>query len=238
MHWSLRGLDRTSIIRESFAGLALLAISVPLNIGYAQIAGLPMTAGLYALVVPTLVHVALTSSRHVVASPDAAAAALVFSSLVGLGIGEENFAEMAAAQAILCGVMLLSASVLRWGFLASFLSHPILIGFIAGLALEALIGQVWKMRGVLLGAGAVRRCRRARTSITAMAKARGLEEVAAAAPHLPGWPQAVYRFTPTRAEAPLQRHRAWIVTNNGVISAGFLAFVAFTQIQKAIQAWV
>lgn len=147
MQRPLQGLRRASIVRESLSGLTLLAIAVPLNIGYAQIAGLPVTAGLYALIVPTLVYVLLVSSRQVVASPDAAAAALVFSSLVGLGVGEDDFAEMAAAQAILCGLALLIAAVLRWGFLANFLSHPILIGFVAGLALEVLVSQVRKMLG-------------------------------------------------------------------------------------------
>lgn len=151
MQRPLQGLRGASILRESLAGLTLLAIAVPLNIGYAQIAGLPVAAGLYALVVPTLVYVALTSSRQVVASPDAAAAALVFSSLVGLGVGADDFAEMAAAQAILCGLALFIASVLRWGFLANFLSHPILIGFIAGLALEVLVSQARKMLGVSTG---------------------------------------------------------------------------------------
>lgn len=151
MRWPLQGLHRKNILRESVAGLTLLAIAVPLNIGYAQIAGLPVTAGLYALIVPTLVYVALVSSRQVVASPDAAAAALVFSSLVGLGVGQDDFAEMAAAQAILCGLALAIASVLRWGFLAEFLSHPILLGFVAGLALEVFVSQVRKMLGVSKG---------------------------------------------------------------------------------------
>lgn len=151
MRRPLQGLRHASIVRESSAGLTLLAIAVPLNIGYAQIAGLPVTAGLYALIVPTLVYVILVSSRQVVASPDAAAAALVFSSLVGLGVGEEDFAAMAAAQAILCGLALIIAAVLRWGFLANFLSHPILVGFVAGLALEVLVSQVRKMLGVASG---------------------------------------------------------------------------------------
>ncbi len=143
-----RGVTRATLPRELLAGLTLLAISVPLNIGYAQIAGLPVTAGLYALVVPTLVYVILVSSRQVVASPDAAAAALVFSSLVGIGVSSEDLPRMAAAQAIVCGAVLLVASVLRWGFLANFLSHPILVGFVAGLAAEVLLSQVRKMLGI------------------------------------------------------------------------------------------
>jgi MFS superfamily sulfate permease-like transporter len=69
---------------EVLAGITLLAIALPLNIGYAQIAGLPPSAGLYALVLPSVVFALLASSRHLVAAPDAAAAALVGSALAGL----------------------------------------------------------------------------------------------------------------------------------------------------------
>ncbi|MFJ2553721.1 SulP family inorganic anion transporter [Microbacterium sp. NPDC087591] len=152
MRTPLPGVTRENFVREALAGVTLLAIAVPLNIGYAQIAGLAPVAGLYALVVPTIVYALLVSSRQVVASPDAAAAALVFASLTGLGIAGDDFASMAAAQAILCGVFLVAASVLRLGFLANFLSRPILVGFVSGLALEVLLSQVAKMLGIRLAA--------------------------------------------------------------------------------------
>src|SRR4051794_33362556 len=82
----LAGLTRGNLVTELTAGVTLLAIAIPLNIGYAQIAGLPATAGLYALVVPTIVYALVVSSRQVVASPDAAAAALVGSSIGGLAV--------------------------------------------------------------------------------------------------------------------------------------------------------
>lgn len=146
----LQGLSRSNVAKELLAGVSLIAISVPLNIGYAQIAGLPPTAGLYALVVPTVVYVLLVSSRQLVVSPDAAASALVFSSLLALGATEGNMLAMAAAQAILGGVFLLAAGMLRLGFLSNFLSHPILVGFVSGLAAEILLSQIAKMLGVKL----------------------------------------------------------------------------------------
>lgn len=153
MQRPLQGLTRANFLSEATAGVTLLAISVPLNIGYAQIAGLPASAGLYALIVPTIIYALLVSSRQVVASPDAAAAALVFSSLAGLGVAGENFATMAAAQAILSGFMFLLASWLKLGFLANFLSKPILVGFVGGLALEIMISQLAKMLGLKLKPG-------------------------------------------------------------------------------------
>ncbi|MBS1907004.1 MAG: SulP family inorganic anion transporter [Actinobacteria bacterium] len=153
MERPLQGVTRRNLGRELMAGVTLLAISVPLNIGYAQIAGLPATAGLYALILPTVVYALLVSSRQVVASPDAAAAALVFSSLTGLGVGGGDLVAMAAAQAIVGGAMLCAASVLKLGFLADFLSKPILIGFVGGLALEIMLSQTAKILGIPLDAG-------------------------------------------------------------------------------------
>jgi SulP family sulfate permease len=146
----LAGLNRSNLARELLAGISLIAISVPLNIGYAQIAGLPPTAGLYALVVPTAIYVLLVSSRQLVVSPDAAASALVFSSLVALGASQGDLLVMAGAQAILGGLVLLAAGTLRLGFLANFLSHPILVGFVSGLAAEIMLSQIAKMLGVKL----------------------------------------------------------------------------------------
>lgn len=148
------GLTRSNWLREFSAGITLLAISVPLNIGYAQIAGLPATAGLYALIVPTVGFALLVSSRQVVASPDAAAAAMVASSLMGMGAaGSGNYAQMAAAQAILGGVMFLLCAVFKLGFLADFLSKPILVGFVGGLALDITVSQAAKVLGVPINSG-------------------------------------------------------------------------------------
>ena len=151
----LAGLTWRNAVKETTAGVTLLAIAVPLNIGYAQIAGLPPTAGLYALVVPALVYAVVVSSRQLVASPDAAAAALVASSIGGLAVaGSANYLTMALAQAILCGVMLVLAALFKRGFLANFLSKPILVGFVGGLAFDVLISQVAKMLGVKIDSGA------------------------------------------------------------------------------------
>jgi SulP family sulfate permease len=150
----LAGLTWRTAPREALAGVTLLAIAVPLNIGYAQIAGLPPTAGLYALVLPAVLYAITVSSRQLVASPDAAAAALVASSIGGLAIaGSANYAVMALAQAVIVGVLLIAAAVFRLGFLANFLSKPILVGFVGGLALDILVSQIAKMLGVSIDSG-------------------------------------------------------------------------------------
>ncbi|GAA3896866.1 SulP family inorganic anion transporter [Microbacterium invictum] len=150
----LAGLTRKNLVTELLAGVTLLAIAIPLNIGYAQIAGLPATAGLYALIVPTVIYALVVSSRQLVASPDAAAAALVASSIGGLAAaGSAGYATMALAQAIICGVMFVLLAVFKLGFLANFLSKPILVGFVGGLALDILVSQIAKMLGVHIDSG-------------------------------------------------------------------------------------
>ncbi|WP_419818181.1 SulP family inorganic anion transporter [Glaciibacter flavus] len=154
MQKPLAGLNGSNIVRELVAGVTLLAIAIPLNIGYAQIAGLPPTAGLYALIVPTILYALIVSSRQLVASPDAAAAALVASSIGGLAVaGSADYATLALAQAILCGGMFLLLAFFRLGFLANFLSKPILVGFVGGLALDILVSQIAKMLGVTIDSG-------------------------------------------------------------------------------------
>ena len=154
MQKPLAGLTRHNVVRECVAGVTLLAIAIPLNIGYAQIAGLPPTAGLYALIVPTVIYALVVSSRQLVASPDAAAAALVASSIGGLAVaGSADYATLALAQAILSGVMFLLLAFFKLGFLANFLSKPILVGFVGGLALDILVSQIAKMLGVKIDSG-------------------------------------------------------------------------------------
>lgn len=154
MQKPLAGLNRKNALREAVAGVTLLAIAIPLNIGYAQIAGLPPTAGLYALIVPTVIYALVVSSRQLVVSPDAAAAALVASSLGGLAVaGSADYATLALAQAVLSGVMFLLLAFFKLGFLANFLSKPILIGFVGGLALDILVSQIAKMLGVKIDSG-------------------------------------------------------------------------------------
>jgi high affinity sulfate transporter 1 len=154
MQRPLAGLTRHNLVTELTAGVTLLAIAIPLNIGYAQIAGLPPTAGLYALIVPTIIYALIVSSRQLVVSPDAAAAALVASSIGGLAAaGSAGYATLALAQAIISGILFLLMAVFKLGFLASFLSKPILVGFVGGLALDIMVSQIAKMLGVKIDSG-------------------------------------------------------------------------------------
>ncbi|NUP40369.1 MAG: SulP family inorganic anion transporter [Streptomyces sp.] len=144
----LRG--RPNWPKEIVAGVTLAALAVPLNIGYAQIAGLPPVVGLYTAIVPLLVFALLCSSRQLVASPDAPIAALIASLLAAIIAkpGSPQYVELAYAQALVCAVVFLLFFIFKLGFLANFLSEPVLVGFIAGLAIEILTSQIEKILGI------------------------------------------------------------------------------------------
>ncbi|MFB4284431.1 SulP family inorganic anion transporter [Nonomuraea sp. MTCD27] len=151
MTWFAAGMrGPLSRPREITAGVTLAALAIPLNIGYAQIAGLPPIVGLYTSIVPMLVFALLCSSRQLVASPDAPIAALIASLLVAIGTrpGSPQYVELAYAQALVCAVVFLLFYAFKLGFLADFLSEPVLVGFIAGLAVEILTSQVEKILGI------------------------------------------------------------------------------------------
>ena len=122
---------------------------VPEALAYATIAGVPPVVGLYAAI-PSLVLYALAgSSRHLVVGPMSATAALSAASVAPFAGGDPTrYVALTAAIAIVVGVLGLLAGLLRLGFIASFISQPVLKGFIVGLALTIVIGQVPKLLGV------------------------------------------------------------------------------------------
>jgi len=128
------------------AGVTLAALMIPLNIGYAQVAGLPPVAGLYAAIVPLAVFALLTSSRHLVTSPDASMATLVGAGLVAFAApGDPLRLQYALALALLCAAIFFVFWAFRLAFLANFLSRAVMAGFITGLGVEVFTNQVRKI---------------------------------------------------------------------------------------------
>ena len=133
----LRGIRWADLPREVSAGITLAALIIPLNIGYAQVAGLPPVVGLYAAIIPLVVFALFTSSRHVVGSPDASIAALVGAALLAFaGPDDPLRVQYAQALAVLCGLLFFVFWYFRLAFLANFLSRAVMVGFISGLGIE------------------------------------------------------------------------------------------------------
>ena len=155
MFSGLRGISRADIPREISAGITLAALIIPLNIGYAQIAGLPPVFGLYAGIIPLAIFALFTSSRHVVGSPDAPIAAIMGAILIGLApVGDPLRVQYALALAMMCGLLFFVFWFFRLAFLANFLSRAVLAGFITGLGIEVLTNQARRILGAAHGEGA------------------------------------------------------------------------------------
>ena len=148
----LGGGTLADVPREIAAGITLAALMIPLNIGYAQVAGLPPVFGLYAGIIPLAVFAIFTSSRHVVGSPDAPISAILGAMLIGFApIGDPLRAHYALVLALICGVLFFAFWFFRLAFLANFLSRAVLAGFITGLGVEVLTNQIRRILGAAHG---------------------------------------------------------------------------------------
>lgn len=157
MRWlfpSLHDYRRDWLRGDLTAGLTVWAVLVPEALAYASIAGVSPVVGLYAAPGALLLYAALGSSRQLIAGPMSATAALSAATVAALvPVGSDRFAAMTAALAITTGLAALLAGVMRLGFVASFISEPVIKGFIVGLALMIVIGQIPKLLGIEKGNG-------------------------------------------------------------------------------------
>ncbi|MEU2940888.1 SulP family inorganic anion transporter [Nocardiopsis alba] len=149
----LRGYRRRWLRGDVIAGLTVWAVLVPESIAYATIAGVPPIIGLYAAPAALILYALLGSSRQLVVGPMSSTALLsaaVVASVVG---GGGDPVATTAALALVAGVIALVAGLLRLGFVASFISEPVLKGFVIGLALTIIVGQLPKLTGTDGGDG-------------------------------------------------------------------------------------
>jgi high affinity sulfate transporter 1 len=130
------------------AGLAVAAVAVPVGIAYAQLAGFPPEIGLYSTILPLVAYAIFGSSRQLIIGPDAATCAVVAAAVAPLAAGDASaYASLSAVLSMLTGLLCIGASFLRLGVLADFLSKPILVGFLNGVALSIILGQADKIFG-------------------------------------------------------------------------------------------
>ena len=138
--------------RDAMAGLAIAAVAIPSAIAYPAIAGLPPEVGVYASIFPLIGYALLGPSHRLVVGPDAATMTVLAAILTGL-VAQSPTADrvgIAALLALIVGGMCFLASALRLGVLAAFLSRPILIGFIGGIAISIMVGQISRLTGLTI----------------------------------------------------------------------------------------
>jgi high affinity sulfate transporter 1 len=154
----LRGYRRAWLARDILAGLTLSAVAIPEVMGYTSIAGTPIVTGLYTIIFPTVIFALLGSSRLLVVGADSATAAVLAAGLTGLGIagvtpGSPDWLAFAGLTALVCGGLLVVARLLRLGFIGDFLSASVLIGFLTGVGIQVLSGQIPDLLGIPKGKG-------------------------------------------------------------------------------------
>lgn len=153
---ALLAYRRRDLPGDLVAGVSVAAVALPVGVAYAELAGFSPVVGLYASILPLLVYALFGTSRQLIVGPDAATCALVASALVPLSAGNgELYLSLSVALAGLTGVFCILASFIRLGVLADFLSKPILIGFLNGVSLHILAGQLGKLAGVPVSAPGV-----------------------------------------------------------------------------------
>lgn len=150
----LREYDRSTLSSDLFAALVVTLMLIPQSLAYAMLAGLPAQVGLYASIAPLLAYAAFGSSRTLSVGP-VAVVSLMTAAAIGdvASTGTTSYVAAALVLALLSGLILLGMAVLRLGSLATFLSHPVISGFITASALLIAASQVKHLLGVSIDGG-------------------------------------------------------------------------------------
>jgi high affinity sulfate transporter 1 len=145
---SFSGYDRSWLFNDLGAGLSVAAIALPVGIAYADLAGVPAVIGMYSAIFPLLAYALFGSSRQLMTGPDAATCIIAAASLGPLAAGDpERYLALMVLLTLMTGILFVFAGLSRLGFIANFLSQPILTGYLNGIALIIIVGQLQKLFG-------------------------------------------------------------------------------------------
>ena len=144
----LRTYRREWLRSDLVAGLSVAAVALPIGIAYAQLAGFPPVVGIYSAILPPVAYALFGSSRQLIVNPDAAACAIVAATVAPLAAGDPSrYLDLSITLTFLTGVLCIAGGIAGLGVIADFLSRPILTGYLNGIALSIIVGQL----GTLLG---------------------------------------------------------------------------------------
>ena len=144
----LRTYDRSCLRGDLVAGVAVAALIVPKNLGYAGIAGIPLQNGLYAAAAGAILYPIFGTSRQISTGPSSGLAAVAASAVAAAGItGIDNVAAFVAMITLMSGALFLLLAVFRMGWIAQFLSRAVVTGFLFGAAIDVVIGELPKLTG-------------------------------------------------------------------------------------------
>src|SRR3954452_12041696 len=143
----LRRYDRANLRGDVGAGLAVTALVVPKNLGYAEIAGVPVQNGLYAAAAGAIIYALFATSRQISTGPSSSLAAVAGGAVVATSLAGDQAAQLVAAIAIATGLLFLALAVFQLGWIAQFLSKAVITGFLAGAAIDVVVGELPKLTG-------------------------------------------------------------------------------------------
>jgi high affinity sulfate transporter 1 len=145
----LKGYRLRWLGHDAVAGLSVAAVSLPAAIAYPAIAGLPIQMGFFAAIFAMLGYALIGPSRQLMVGPDTGTCIMLASVIAGLNIADGGDRVVAAQHlAILVGVLCFVGGLLRFGLLANFLSRPMLVGFLTGISISLIIGQITRLTAV------------------------------------------------------------------------------------------
>jgi high affinity sulfate transporter 1 len=149
---ALRGYRRSWLRGDLVAGVTVAAYLVPQVMAYGTLAGLPPVAGLWAILVPLALYALVGSSRQLSVGPESTTALMTATVVAPLAGGDPaRYAALAAALAVVVGLLCLLSFAARLGFVADLLSRPILVGYLAGVAFTMMVSQLGKLTGIPVG---------------------------------------------------------------------------------------
>ena len=144
----LRTYRREWFSSDLMAGLSIAAVALPIGIAYAQLAGFPPVVGIYSCILPPVAYALFGSSRQLVVNPDAAACSIVAATVGPLAAGNSvRYLELSIILTALTGLLCIAGGLSGLGAIANFLSRPILTGYLNGIALTIIVGQLGALFG-------------------------------------------------------------------------------------------
>ena len=144
----VRTYDRRWLRGDLIAGVAVAALIVPKNLGYAGIAGVPLEHGLYAAAAAAILYAVFGTCRQISMGPSSGLAAVAAGAVVAAGISDQtDVATYVAGITLVSGVLFLLLAVLRMGWAARFLPQAVVTGFLFGAAIDVVIGELPKITG-------------------------------------------------------------------------------------------
>lgn len=145
---TLLGYRRTWLAADVRAGLSVAAVALPVAIAYAELAGVSAVVGLYSCILPMIAYALFGTSRQLIVGPDAATCAVIAAVVTPLAAGDATrHWQLVMTMTAMTGLWCLVASYFRLGVLADFLSRPILLGLLNGVAITIMVGQLSRIFG-------------------------------------------------------------------------------------------